>query len=332
MSKSNIVVLAIFLLTGVLSFSSVSISGKLLPSRSQLKQQYIDSLSQRQGSQIVRLPLHNGRTVQLTIQYLTTGKGIRTELTSPNRVCVTFDRWKVAFAALAIDAMVLCSRYGFCQQVEGYVAALRSATSDGRIILVEEYLERENFSGKAWRSMKRWKDAAYKTQWRNMYDRYVMTFQLHEIAHAALSHRPTPSLKTLMSNEGEADGFARYVANLTGLSTSPSISVLIDRLRVDQSRNMPVPGACRIEALSMPLSDWAAKHAPRDNKLTRKLRLPQRLARNDDVNYAFPLPRPKASFCENYAAAFVRGLKRASRLVSRDTALRSRDVPGGACR
>ncbi|MEM9028124.1 MAG: hypothetical protein AAGC70_07120 [Pseudomonadota bacterium] len=327
--------LAALLCCAVMFFPSAPTSADVLgPGRAKLKRDYIASLTAQTGGQLVLLPLRDGRKISLTMQYVFDGEGIRIKRQRDDSVCVTFDRLKVAVAGLSQDAMLNCAQLNACQQVEKYVASLHAVDRPEKLELFEEFAYRERIPGyrRIVQRMKSWTSTSmYARQWVAMYQSYILTFQIHEIAHAALAHRPTPRPGRLLQNEAEADGFSRYVSNLVGQSTSPSISVLLNKLR-EKKVDLGVPGACRIEALATRLPEWRSKYFPEDRRLARIIRAPARAATALDRPFEFGLPKPEARYCRDYSAAFRSGMLKAAELVNLQTGLQVDNAWSRKCR
>ncbi|MEO1710718.1 MAG: hypothetical protein AAFR70_10670 [Pseudomonadota bacterium] len=322
---------------------------KLSQGRAQFKDLISRSLGAQQGAQqIVFGPLQDRRTLRLWIEYRNTLDGISVDRTTDTGACVSYDRSSAALGLLVADASLVCRSSGSCQHVPKYTDFAANRFVDEKVTLFEEFAYTQGLRNRdrIAQRLSRWRlNAAYSLKATGIYQSFIGTFQFHEIGHIALSHRRQRTgnaeqdhLRAL-TLEAEADGFAAFVIRLSALTTRGGAASLFDRFaRPDQQSS--ILGICRSIAFTWQFDRFIRRFAPQLSRRTQALPrdtgqqvlvLAGRQRRTVTVPEWPIAPTASTALCADYAAGFADGALRAQRLVTSNTSIVPRNVPGGAC-
>ncbi len=278
-------------------------------------------------------PMKDGRNLYVTMKMVNNSLAVQSAPVGPDKFIIRMGRALVIKSVFIADAMMICAHFpkAACSKINEYIDIVGKSPSVRQTPFLEEVFPDLKEEAKSTRS----DDKLYTASLLAGPASVPGLATLHEIGHAALHHFDNSEGRYSLIQEGEADGFAVYVAKLGGASPEGlALPFLLDAVSENVSGNMPVnhpPALCRAIVTTQNGSNWILENkkvilTPSENKsrdlLTTKM--------FDEVLSSPELKLLDADTtkqCGEYIASFVDGVKKASLLVDKNTNIDS-TTPG----
>lgn len=288
------------------------------------------------GEQHIHLgPLKDGREFDVTSKIVNDSSAVNIRRTSPDAFLINVGRSLSIEAFFIADASLICARFPqtACARMPDYIERVLGSADPAKAPILEEVFPDLLNEAQSSRS----DEVLYNASLMSSIETLMAMITFHELGHAALHHldAPAPNDITIVRQEGEADGFASFVARVSGLSpVGLTTAFLLDATQETVTGSKPVThpsAACRAAVMTQSGVEWLKENKqailkPSGDKARDELALKlfnQALANNP---FGSTDPRHLAG-CDEYVVSFASGERQAVDLVDQNTNLQS-VVPG----
>ena len=288
------------------------------------------------GQQYIHFgPMKDGRELSVTTQMVNGSSAVSIAQVGPGTYVIRMGRTLALNALLLSDAAMICAHFPkeACGRMPDYIERVRQSPTPAQAPFVEDAFP--DLADVAQKS--RADEALYTASLLGSIQSLMVMITLHEIGHAALQHLDNPNVapETKIGQEGEADGFASYVAETAGLpQMGMSVPFLLDATEETLTGNTPTmhPAAlCRAVVMAGKSIDWLQQNAthllaPSDDKARDQLAR-EMLDRMTSWSGLGELDKIQSLNCKQYVVSFATGFQKARAFVDQNTHIDS-SVPG----
>ncbi len=299
----------------------------------QLRAQISASAEAAPRQQFINIgPMKDGRKLSITAEVKdSSSSAVYITPVGQDISIITMGRKLTLESVFLIDATIICAHFRkeVCGRLESYFDLVRSSRSLTDI----PFLEQAFPELRAEASSSREDSALYYASLQAGIGSLVFMATWHEVGHAALHNLDddTSDIQTEIEQEGEADGFASYMAKLSNIPTAGlAAAFLLDTVEEHLRGKTPVvhpPARCRAAMMATQTVQWLQQNEPaatlpsgnkeRDNLVNGIY------SQLSSSNVLVGLNPDGVRACKRYVLSFSSGVAKGISLIDQNTKLDS---------